>query len=78
MKTCPAREPSLASEQVQLRGEWAEVTAEILKSLTAEQKVYLKHWPLQQREGQYIFSARASQHFCIPRLDKRTRFMRDW
>jgi hypothetical protein len=36
------REPSLASEQAQLRREWAEVTAEILKSLTAEQKVYLK------------------------------------
>ena len=36
------REPSLASQQVQLRQQWAEVTADILNSLTAEQKVYLK------------------------------------
>ncbi|MEI8400941.1 MAG: DUF6279 family lipoprotein [Alcaligenaceae bacterium] len=36
------REPSLASQQIQLRLEWAEVTAEILNSLTAEQKVYFK------------------------------------
>lgn len=36
------REPSLASQQVQLRQQWAEVTAEILNSLTTEQKVYLK------------------------------------
>jgi hypothetical protein len=36
------REPSLARQQMQLRLEWAEVTAEILNSLTAEQKVYLK------------------------------------
>ena len=36
------REPSLASQQVQLRLEWAQVAADILNSLTAEQKVYLK------------------------------------
>lgn len=36
------REPSLASQQAQLRLEWAQVTADILNSLTAEQKVYLK------------------------------------
>ena len=36
------REPSLASQQANLRQQWAEVTAEILNSLTAEQKVYLK------------------------------------
>ena len=36
------REPSLARQQAQLRQQWAEVTADILNSLTAEQKVYLK------------------------------------
>lgn len=36
------REPFLASQQAQLRLEWAQVTADILNSLTAEQKVYLK------------------------------------
>ena len=36
------REPSLALQQKQLRQEWAEVTATLLNSLTAEQKVYLK------------------------------------
>jgi len=36
------REPSLASQQAQLRQEWAEATAEVLNSLTVEQKVYLK------------------------------------
>jgi hypothetical protein len=36
------REPSLASQQAQLRREWAGVTADILNSLTVEQKVYLK------------------------------------
>jgi hypothetical protein len=36
------REPSLASQQAQLRQQWAEVTAVILNSLTTEQKVYLK------------------------------------
>jgi hypothetical protein len=37
------REPLLASQQMQLRQEWAEVTAEILNSLTSEQKRYLKN-----------------------------------
>lgn len=36
------REPALAAQQAQLRREWAEMTATILNSLTAEQKVYLK------------------------------------
>ena len=36
------REPSLASQQARLRQEWAEATAEVLNSLTVEQKVYLK------------------------------------
>lgn len=37
------REPLLAGQQIQLRQEWAEVTAEILNSLTIEQKRYLKN-----------------------------------
>jgi hypothetical protein len=36
------REPTLAEQKVQLRQDWAEVTAQILNSLTAGQKTYLK------------------------------------
>jgi hypothetical protein len=36
------REPSLARQQMQLRREWAEMTAEVLNSLTVEQKAFLK------------------------------------
>ena len=36
------REPALAEQKVQLRQDWAEVTAQILNSLTAGQKTYLK------------------------------------
>jgi hypothetical protein len=36
------REPTLAAQQSQLRQDWAQVTAEVLNSLTAEQKQYLK------------------------------------
>ena len=36
------RQLQLQQQQAQLRQQWAEVTADILNSLTAEQKVYLK------------------------------------
>jgi hypothetical protein len=36
------REPTLAAQQSQLRQDWAQVTAEVLNSLTAEQRQYLK------------------------------------
>jgi hypothetical protein len=36
------REPTLAAQQLQLRQDWAQVTADVLNSLTPEQKIYLK------------------------------------
>ncbi|NQW83889.1 MAG: hypothetical protein HQ450_08075 [Alcaligenaceae bacterium] len=36
------REPTLAAQQSQIRQDWAQVTAEVLNSLTPEQKTYLK------------------------------------
>ena len=36
------REPTLAEQKLKLRQEWAEVTAQILNSLTSGQKTYLK------------------------------------
>jgi hypothetical protein len=36
------REPTLATQQSQLRQEWAQATADVLNSLTPEQKIYLK------------------------------------
>lgn len=36
------REPTLAAQQPQLRQEWAQATADVLNSLTSEQKIYLK------------------------------------
>jgi hypothetical protein len=36
------REPTLAAQQPQLRQDWAQVTADVLNSLTPEQKIYLK------------------------------------
>jgi len=36
------REPTLVTQQSQLRQEWAQATADVLNSLTLEQKIYLK------------------------------------
>lgn len=37
------REPTLAAQQSQLRQDWAQVTADVLNSLTPEQRQYLKN-----------------------------------
>ena len=36
------REPTLATQQSQLRQEWAQATADVLNSLTSEQRIHLK------------------------------------